>query len=413
MNKLFLNTLIIFSFHSSLLSQNIPKVPQSIKFDNMVLNIDSDIITTIQNEVDAIHANDKYFQIYIDRINIYFPFIEEIIKEEGMPEDIKYLSIQESALISDAVSSSNAVGFWQFKSETAKDYNLIVNSNIDERKNIISSTKAACRYIKNSNYIFENWIFSILSYQQGLNGAKALVDPKLYGAKRMTIDIDTHWYIIKFLAHKVAFQDHIDKSNYDMSYSIYNNKSFKSVSELKKNLSINDDKFMKLNKWINSDKIPNDRVFSFLIPEQTESLLKKITSSISNKVESFIENNYRSSIDQKILNVLSRRTIILNNIPAVIVEDNDELDDIIKLYDISKNTFLNFNDINENHDLMSGLPYYLKKKKRKANIEFYIRNEEEDLWRISQMFGVQMKNLIKYNKKNKSNKIVLRRRFTL
>ena len=65
MNKLFLNTLIIFSFHSSLLSQNIPKVPQSIKFDNMVLNIDSDIITTIQNEVDAIHANDKYFQIYI------------------------------------------------------------------------------------------------------------------------------------------------------------------------------------------------------------------------------------------------------------------------------------------------------------------------------------------------------------
>ena len=413
MNKLFLNTLIIFSFHSSLLSQNIPKVPQSIKFDNMVLNIDSDIITTIQNEVDAIHANDKYFQIYIDRINIYFPFIEEIIKEEGMPEDIKYLSIQESALISDAVSSSNAVGFWQFKSETAKDYNLIVNSNIDERKNIISSTKAACRYIKNSNYIFENWIFSILSYQQGLNGAKALVDPKLYGAKRMTIDIDTHWYIIKFLAHKVAFQDHIDKSNYDMSYSIYNNKSFKSVSELKKNLSINDDEFMKLNKWINSDKIPNDRVFSFLIPEQTESLLKKITSSISNKVESFIENNYRSSIDQKILNVLSRRTIILNNIPAVIVEDNDELDDIIKLYNISKNTFLNFNDINENHDLMSGLPYYLKKKKRKANIEFYIRNEEEDLWRISQIFGVQMKNLIKYNKKNKSNKIVLRRRFTL
>lgn len=413
MNKLFLNTLIIFSFHSSLLSQNIPKVPQSIKFDNMVLNLDSDIITTIQNEVDAIHANDKYFQIYIDRINIYFPFIEKIIKEEGMPEDIKYLSIQESALISDAVSSSNAVGFWQFKSETAKDYNLIVNSNIDERKNIISSTKAACRYIKNSNYIFENWIFSILSYQQGLNGAKALVDPKLYGAKRMTIDIDTHWYIIKFLAHKVAFQDHIDKSNYDMGYSIYNNKSFKSVSELKKNLSINDDEFMKLNRWINSDKIPNDRVFSFLIPEQTESLLKKITSSISNKVESFIENNYRSSIDKKILNVLSRRTIILNNIPAVIVEDNDELDDIIKLYDISKNTFLNFNDINENHDLMSGLPYYLKKKKRKANIEFYIRNEEEDLWRISQMFGVQMKNLIKYNKKNKSNKIVLRRRFTL
>ena len=198
MNKLFLYIIVFYSFHSNLFSQNIPKVPQSIKFDNMVLDLDSDIITTIQNEVDAIHANDKYFQIYIDRVNIYFPFIEKIIEEEGMPEDIKYLAIQESALISDAVSSSNAVGFWQFKSETAKDYNLVVNSNIDERKNIISSTKAACRYIKNSNYTFENWMFSILSYQQGLNGAKALVDPKLYGAKRMTIDMNTHWYVIKF-----------------------------------------------------------------------------------------------------------------------------------------------------------------------------------------------------------------------
>ena len=149
-----------------------------------------------------------------------------------------------------------------------------------------------------------------------------------------------------------------------------------------------------------------------MIPEQTESLLKKITSSISNKVESFIENNYRSSIDQKILNVLSRRTIILNNIPAVIVEETDVIDNLTKLYDIPKNTFLNFNDINENHELISGLPYYLKEK-RKANIEFYIRNEDEDIWRISQMFGVQMKSLIKYNKKNKSNKIILRRRFIL
>ena len=66
MNKLFLYLIVFYSFHSNLFSQNIPKVPQSIKFDNMVLDLDSDIITTIYNEVDAIHANDKFFQIYID-----------------------------------------------------------------------------------------------------------------------------------------------------------------------------------------------------------------------------------------------------------------------------------------------------------------------------------------------------------
>ena len=62
--------------------------------------------------------------------------IERILKEEEMPDDLKYLALQESALIPDAVSSSNAVGFWQFKKETAEDYGLTVNDKIDERKNM-------------------------------------------------------------------------------------------------------------------------------------------------------------------------------------------------------------------------------------------------------------------------------------
>ena len=64
--------------------------------------------------------NRKYLLLILDRVSIYFPIIEKILKEENIPDDFKYLSIQESSLISDAESSSNAVGFWQFKSETAK-----------------------------------------------------------------------------------------------------------------------------------------------------------------------------------------------------------------------------------------------------------------------------------------------------
>ena len=154
----------------------------------MVLHISENISSTIQSEVDALHLNKKYFEIFIDRINIYFPIIERILDEEEMPNDLKFLALQESSLKSEAVSSSNAVGFWQFKKETGEEYGLVINDKIDERKNIVSSTRAASRYIKNSNFLFENWIFSILSYLEGLSGAKAIVDPKLYGAKRMNID---------------------------------------------------------------------------------------------------------------------------------------------------------------------------------------------------------------------------------
>ena len=244
----------------------------------MVLNISDDVIPITQNEVDAIHLNEKYFQIFIDRINIYFPIIEKILEEEDMPDDLKYLALQESALISDAVSSSNAVGFWQFKKETAEDYGLTVDDKVDERKNIISSTRAASKYIKNSNYLFENWIFSIFSYYQGLSGAKALVDPQLYGSKRMIIDKSTHWYIIKFLGYKIAFEDFIVKSNYNRNFTVYENETFNSLKDLSGSLSIDEKDLISINSWISSDRIPSNKVFSFLIPDSRENVFKRSSS---------------------------------------------------------------------------------------------------------------------------------------
>ena len=138
-NNIILSLLCNLIMVPYLFSQDSPKVPNSIRIDNIVLNIKPGAKEIIQIEVDALHANEKYFQIFIDRIQIYFPIIERILEEENVPDDLKYLSVQESALIPDAVSSSNAVGFWQFKSETGKEYGLSINDDVDERKNIISS----------------------------------------------------------------------------------------------------------------------------------------------------------------------------------------------------------------------------------------------------------------------------------
>ena len=275
-------------------AQSTPKVPEKIRIDNMVLHISENISSTIQSEVDALHLNKKYFEIFLDRINIYLPIIERILEEEEMPNDLKFLALQESSLKSEAVSSSNAVGFWQFKKETGEEYGLVINDKIDERKNIVSSTRAASRYIKNSNFLFENWIFSVLSYLEGLSGAKAIVDPKLYGAKRMNIDENTHWYIIKFIAHKIAFEGFINASEYNNNYSVFENNSFNSIKKLSDNLSINSDDIYKWNTWIKSDKIPSDRVYAFIIPEKKENVFTKVTSSIGEKVNSFIKSKLSS-----------------------------------------------------------------------------------------------------------------------
>ena len=407
---------LFFLFFVTLYNSNAqptPEVPEKIRIDNMVLHISENISSTIQSEVDALHLNKKYFQIFIDRINIYFPIIERILEEEEMPNDLKFLALQESSLKSEAVSSSNAVGFWQFKKETGEEYGLVINDKIDERKNIVSSTRAASRYIKNSNFLFENWIFSILSYLEGLSGAKAIVDPKLYGAKRMNIDENTHWYIIKFIAHKIAFEGFINASEYNNNYSVFENNSFNSIKKLSDNLSINSDDIYKWNTWIKSDKIPSDRVYAFVIPEKKENVFTKVTSSIGEKVNSFIKSKLSSPVDEKVLKVLSQKIIYLNGLPALVADSVDNIDNVISLYKISKKDFLVYNDIKNDHKMVFGVPYYLSKKRKRGRVQLYLRREEESLWEVSQLFGVQLNSIKKFNKENKSSKVLLKRRSIL
>jgi len=132
-----------------------PQVPHKMEFAGITLTIRDDARREIQKDVDALTQSPKHYAIKADRAKTYFPIIEKIFKEENVPDDFKFLALQESALIPDAVSSSNAVGFWQFKDFTAMEMGLRVDKQVDERMNIVASSKAAAKYLKKNNSIFE------------------------------------------------------------------------------------------------------------------------------------------------------------------------------------------------------------------------------------------------------------------
>src|SRR5689334_3860871 len=132
-----------------------PQVPHKMEFAGITLTIRDDARREIQKDVDALRQSPKHFNIKVERAKTYFPLIEKVFREEGLPEDFKYLVLQESALIADAVSVSNAVGFWQFKDFTAMEMGLRVDKEVDERLNIVSSSRAAARYIKKNNTFFD------------------------------------------------------------------------------------------------------------------------------------------------------------------------------------------------------------------------------------------------------------------
>ncbi len=138
----------------------------------------------------------------IKRAYRWFPVIEPILKEQGIPDDFKYLALIESGFIN-ATSPSGAVGFWQFLSETATQYGLEVNDEVDERYHVEKSTRAACAYFKDAYARFGTWSLVAASYNMGMGGVQKQADRQ--GSKdyyQLLLNEETARYVFRILAIK-------------------------------------------------------------------------------------------------------------------------------------------------------------------------------------------------------------------
>jgi len=136
------------------------------------------------------------------KANKYFPIIEPILKENGLPDDFKYLAIAESAL-ENARSPAGAAGFWQFLKSTGQEYGLEINDYVDERYNLELATKVAVEYLKDSKERFGTWTLAAAAYNAGNAGvSRQLKRQGVDGYYDLLLNDETSRYIFRILALK-------------------------------------------------------------------------------------------------------------------------------------------------------------------------------------------------------------------
>lgn len=138
----------------------------------------------------------------------YLETIEFILKQNGIPDDFKYLAMAESALNHKAVSPSGAAGIWQFMKTTGKEYGLEINDEVDERYHLEKATQAACDYLKASYRKYRNWTLVAASFNAGQGGVDRFIGRQKEGNYYDLLMADeTMRYVFRILALKLIISD--------------------------------------------------------------------------------------------------------------------------------------------------------------------------------------------------------------
>ena len=185
------------------------EMPEKIDFAGEDVPLDRfDVYESLDREM----LSNSYFHSqtirFLKMAPRYFSIIEPILKENGVPDDFKFLCLAESNFDERIVSPAGAVGLWQFMKGTATDYGLEVGKEVDERYHIEKSTAAACKYLIDSYEKYGSWTMVAASYNAGRSFTTGQMDrQKSENYYDLLLGDETARYVFRILALKVIFSD--------------------------------------------------------------------------------------------------------------------------------------------------------------------------------------------------------------
>jgi len=146
--------------------------------------------------------------LWLKRSPRYLPYIEDMLRKSGVPDDLKYIAIAESALRPHAGSRKGAIGFWQFLRYTGRKYGLIINEHIDERRNVFASTQAAIQYFTELYQTFGSWTLATAAYNMGEDGLMTeILEQGTSDYYQLYLPLETQRFVFRVLSVKLIVAD--------------------------------------------------------------------------------------------------------------------------------------------------------------------------------------------------------------
>jgi len=183
-----------------------PEVPHNLSFAGEKIPAENfEVFERIDREILVNTYLHSSTVLIIKRANRWFPLIENILKENKIPDDFKYIAAIESGL-ANVVSPAKATGFWQILKEPAERYGLEVNDEVDERYDVALATEAACKYLREAYNKFGSWTLAAASYNMGMAGvSRQLERQKTNTYYNLVLGEETSRYIARAVAIKEIF----------------------------------------------------------------------------------------------------------------------------------------------------------------------------------------------------------------
>ncbi|MBD2724278.1 LysM peptidoglycan-binding domain-containing protein [Hymenobacter armeniacus] len=368
-----------------------PSVPAAFDVAGLHLVLNPEAQRLVQQKADGLSRHQPSFQARVNQADAAFPIIDRVLREEGVPLDFRYLVLQESALIGDAQSVHEAVGYWQLKRETATGLGLVVNDEVDQRKHLVASTRAAARYLSQNNKALHNWLNALLSYNTGPNGVQPYTLPSDFDATEMAITEATSPYVLMFLAHKLAFEPFCGL-NPAPALRLQEFPAVAGQTLEAQALALHADPaaLATHNRWLLAAAVPADRAYTLVVP------VGDVTQAAG------IAANQRLQTNGELLAMPAVGTntaeVRLNNLRALVALPGETTADLARRGHRRQGEFLRDNELKAFDVAVTGRPYFLERKRDVGPVEYHVLQPGESMFDVAQKYGMRQKAVLNKNR---------------